>query len=196
MARVPTGSPNNPASLAKSASPTGTRTKATSVDTKAGIEVFTDLALGCGLSGSADLASEASDEADRSGPNPARNNPRTQKSNHNRLRLQPNPKALVHAGLNGFGQRHDLAARAGVLAPTPIDQHQRLLFINTSVTDGLAFPAAGVDQPACGQFDAAVGHGVVHHLWLAGDDVGALIRRHRGVLEEAAGVARPDWRQF
>jgi hypothetical protein len=60
------------ASLAKSASPAGTRNKAASVETQAVLEVFGFAAPGYGLSGSADLASEASDEADRSGPNPTR----------------------------------------------------------------------------------------------------------------------------
>ena len=74
-------------------------------------------------------------------------------------------------------------------APAAVDQHQRLLVVDAGVAHALALPAAGVDQPAGGQLDAAVGHGVMHQLGVAADDVLALLGRDGGVLEEAAGVA-------
>jgi argininosuccinate synthase len=76
-------------------------------------------------------------------------------SDDHRLRLQPDPEALVHAGLDGAGQRHHLAA-GGAAA---VDQHQRLLLVHAGLADRLALPAAGVDQPAGRQLHAAVGIG-------------------------------------
>ena len=84
-------------------------------------------------------------------------------SNHHQLRLQQNAKPLINAGLNGFGERHDVSPGGGVLAPTPTNQHQRLLFVSPCVADGLAFPTASVNQPARRQLDAAI-KPIIGHL--------------------------------
>ena len=116
--------------------------------------------------------------------------------NDHRLRLQPDAEALVHAGLDGLGQSHHLAPRHTLGPPPPVDQNQGLLFVHPGLADGFALPATGIDQPARRQLDAAVRHGVVHDLGLAGDDVGALVGRYGRVLEEAAGIAELENQGF
>src|SRR6218665_1864931 len=108
---------------------------------------------------------------------------------HHRLGFEPDAEALVDTGLYGFGQRHDLAAGHAVTVAAPVHQHQGLLFIHARLADRFALPAADLDQPAGGQLEAAVEHGVMHNPGVARDDVGALVGRHRGVFEEAADVA-------
>ena len=104
---------------------------------------------------------------------------------HHRLGLEPDAEAAVDALLDRPRQRHHLGAdrRAAV------DEHQRLLLVDAGLADRLSLPAAGVDHPAGGELDAAVGHRVVHDLRVAADDVAALLGRDHRVLEEAAGVA-------
>src|SRR5690349_16756828 len=58
-------------------------------------------------------------------------------SHHHRLRLQPDPEPLVHAGLDGAGQRDDFAA-GGAAA---VHQNQRLLLVHAGVAHRLALPA-------------------------------------------------------
>ena len=76
-----------------------------------------------------------------------------------------------------------------MLLAAPVDQNQSLALVNPGVPDRFAFPAAGIDQPCCGQFDRAVVEPVMHDARFARDDVLALLGRHAGVLEEAASVA-------
>ena len=67
-----------------------------------------------------------------------------------------------------------------------VDQHQRLLFVDAGMADRLALPAAGVDQPTGGEFDAAIEQGVVNNFRITRDDVGTLLGRNGRVFEEGA----------
>ena len=107
------------------------------------------------------------------------------RSQNDRLGLQPDAEAAVDAFLDGAGQRQHLGADGAAA----VHQHQRLALVDAGLADGLALPAAGVDQPAGGQLDAAVGQRVVHHRRVAADDVAALLGADHRVLEEAAGIA-------
>ena len=111
--------------------------------------------------------------------------PSSRALHHHRLGLEPDAEAAVDALLDRARQHQHLGA-AGAAA---IDQHQRLLVVHRRATDRLALPAAGVDQPAGGQLEAAIGQRVVHDVRVARDDVPALFGADHRVLEEAADVA-------
>ena len=67
------------------------------------------------------------------------------------------------------------------------------MLIHPGAAQGFAFPATGINQPAGGQLDAAIGQGVVNNFGLAGNGVAALLLGDGGVFKKTARIANLRW---